>query len=742
MLAAFRGFSRYIYNSHFLYYTRIFIALTGTTLVPWLLHMPPKVTIALTLGMVAAALTDLDDRLTGRLRNLFITLISFFVASASIELLFDHHILFIAGLALSTSGFILLGALGQRYATIAFGALLIAIYTMLGKNLFDDWYQQPLLLLAGAVWYNLLTLTGHLLFPIRPLQDNLSRYYLQLSNYLEAKANLFDPDIEEDYQQTVFELAMANSALTASMNQAKTSLFSRLKGDRGQRGTRHALHYYFVAQDIHERASSSHIQYQNLSNELRYSDIMFRFQRLMSMQGRACAAVAQAILQRKKYEHNPRFERVFSYLENSLNLLEQQKPGNSSVMALRHLLSNLRGVDSQLKGLSAEQTKLPAEKLQEDARLSNENLQGLRDIWSRFRQNLTPRSALFRHAIRMSVLLCAGYAIIQLFDLNRGYWIMLTSLFVCQPNYSATKRRLMLRITGTLAGILIGLPIMYFVPSYEGQLILMVISGLMFFVFRTSQYAQATIFITLLVLFSFNLLGEGFDIALHRIVDTIIGCGLAWFAVSYIWPDWKYRQLPLVIDRTMQANGRYLEQILRQYYDGKNDGLDYRVARRDAHISDGEFASVVANISSEPSSYRTSHDEAFRLLCLNHTLLSYISALGAHRTKLTDDTILRLLNDTIRYTEAALQQGRQGELQIHAIADALAQRLDKCKCENNSAEQLVAEQIRLLLNLIPDIVMLIRQITEKEHNRQQSTKKRNKQKTTADNTEPGNHQPS
>lgn len=173
MLAAFSGFSRYIYNSNFLYYFRILIALTGTTLVPWLLHMPPKVTIALTLGMVAAALTDLDDRLAGRLRNLFITLISFFVASASIELLYDHHLLFMAGLAVSTSGFILLGALGQRYATIAFGALLIAIYTMLGKNLFDDWYQQPLLLLTGAVWYNLLTLTGHLFFLYAPFRITL-----------------------------------------------------------------------------------------------------------------------------------------------------------------------------------------------------------------------------------------------------------------------------------------------------------------------------------------------------------------------------------------------------------------------------------------------------------------------------------------------------------------------------------------------------------------------------------------
>lgn len=181
----------------------------------------------------------------------------------------------------------------------------------------------------------------------------------------------------------------------------------------------------------------------------------------------------------------------------------------------------------------------------------------------------------------------------------------------------------------------------------------------------------------------------------------------------------------------MQANGRYLEQILQQYYNGKTDSLEYRVARRDAHISDGEFASVVANISSEPSSYRTSQDEAFRLLCLNHTLLSYISALGAHRTKLTDDTILRLLNDAIRYIETALQKGHREDLQIQAISDALAQRLDKCTCDNNSTEQLVLEQIRLLLSLTPDITGLIRQINDKEHNLQPSAGRFRRKKQTA-----------
>lgn len=139
---------RYTRNSARLYNIRIFIALCGTTAFPWWIG-EVKLTIPLTLGVVAAALTDLDDRLTGRLRNLAITLVCFFIASASVELLFPRPRLFAIGLTLSTIGFILLGGLGQRYATIAFGALLIAIYTMLGVTLYSHWYLQPLFLLAS-----------------------------------------------------------------------------------------------------------------------------------------------------------------------------------------------------------------------------------------------------------------------------------------------------------------------------------------------------------------------------------------------------------------------------------------------------------------------------------------------------------------------------------------------------------------------------------------------------------------
>lgn len=150
-------------------------------------------------------------------------------------MLFPWPWLFAIGLTLSTSGFILLGGLGQRYATIAFGALLIAIYTMLGTSLYEHWYQQPIYLLAGAVWYNVLTLIGHLLFPVRPLQDNLARCYEQLARYLELKSRMFDPDIEDESQAPLYDLALANGQLMATLNQTKLSLLTRLRGDRGQR---------------------------------------------------------------------------------------------------------------------------------------------------------------------------------------------------------------------------------------------------------------------------------------------------------------------------------------------------------------------------------------------------------------------------------------------------------------------------------------------------------------------------
>lgn len=704
------GLRRYAYNTALLYNLRIFIALVGTAGVPWWLNQITW-TIPLTLGVVAAALADLDDRLSGRLRNLVITLVCFCIASVSVELLSPYPWLFILGLAVSTWGFILLGALGQRYATIAFGALLIAIYTLLGLGLFPQWYLQPSLLLVGAIWYNLLTLTGHVIFPVRPLQENIARSFEGLAAYLEAKAGLFDPDIEENENASLIDVAMANSQLVATLNQAKISIQSRLRGDRGQRSTRRTLHYYFVAQDIHERASSSHAQYHALRQEYRYSDILFRFQRLLTLQAKACQQLANCILLRETYQHNSRFERTFTHLNAALDRLAAARPGSSDVKAMHYLLNNLKAIDAQLATIESEQI-LESHHENHDQTLSSEGLTGWADIRLRISRHLSPESPLFRHAVRMSLLLCAGYGFVQLTGLEHGYWILLTSLFVCQPNYNATKRRLALRIVGTVAGIVLGLPLLWLVPSVEGQLILIVVTGVLFFAFRQSQYAHATMFITLLVLFCFNLLGEGFEIALPRIFDTLLGCGIAWLAVAFLWPDWRFRRLSSVAERTLTANCRYLDAILVQYHQGKDNRLDYRIARRDAHNGDAELASVVSNISAEKNASASLREAAFRLLCLNHSFLSYISALGAHREKITRPAMLQLMDDAVCYVDDVLHIDLIDAQKTQRLLSSLSERLAATEADPETKEPLVLQQVGLLIALLPEIAQLKKQIRE------------------------------
>lgn len=619
--------------------------------------------------------------------------------------------MFAIGLTLSTSGFILLGGLGQRYATIAFGALLIAIYTMLGASLYAQWYQQPLLLLAGAIWYNGLTLIGHLLFPIRPLQDNLARSYEQLAHYLELKSRLFDPDIEDESQAPLYDLALANGQLMATLNQTKVSLLTRLRGDRGQRGTRRTLHYYFVAQDIHERASSSHIQYQTLRDHFRHSDVMFRFQRLMSMQGQACLHLSRCILLRVPYQHDPHFERAFTHLDAALERMRANGASADLLKTLGFLLANLRAIDAQLATIESEQAQAMPRN-ESESQLADDSPHGFSDIWLRLSRNFTPESALFRHAIRMSLVLCVGYAIIQITGMNHGYWILLTSLFVCQPNYNATRHRLALRIIGTMVGVAIGIPILWFVPSLEGQLILLVITGVLFFAFRNVQYAHATMFITLLVLLCFNLLGEGFEVALPRVIDTLIGCAIAWAAVSFIWPDWRFRNLPRMMERATDANCRYLDAILEQYHQGRDNRLAYRIARRDAHNRDAELASVVSNMSSEPDVTAQTREAAFRLLCLNHTFTSYISALGAHREQLTNPDVLALLDDAVCYVDDALHHLPADEARVQQALAELKQRIQHLEPRPDSKEPLVIQQVGLLVALLPEMGRLQRQITQ------------------------------
>ncbi|SPL71040.1 YccS family putative transporter [Acinetobacter stercoris] len=688
------------YNTTFMYNLRMVIAFSGTAFVPYFLGHQ-LMTIPLTLGVVAAGLSDIDDRFSVRIMNLVYTYIGFFVTAASVQLLFPYPVLFAIGLIASCIGWILLGSLGRRYATISYGCLVVSVYSMLGVHLFEHWYTQPVLLVTGAAWYGVISTISFLLFPVRQVQDKLSQCYSSLGDFLFAKSNLFDVDMTADsYQQSMISLSLENGKLVGIFNDMKTALLTRLKGDRGQQDTRRSLQYYFVAQDIHERADSAHIDYQKLAKIFEHSDILFRFQRILSLQGKACKDLSDSILNRDKYQHNSRFEYAFANLRKSLEKLRHDQAYDQIwVNALFSLYQNLKAIDAQLRNVeTVRNIKLDKSKHIEN-QLKDDDLKGWDDIIVRIKQNLTPESVLFRHAIRVSIVLLVGYIFVQLTNIQYGYWVLLTALFVSQPNFNATKRRLRLRILGTLGGIIIGYAILYFVPSVEGQLVVLVLSGVLFFELRSKQYAQATAFITILALMNFNLDGLGFSAALPRMIDTIIGCGLAWLGVTFIFPDWKFRRLPRSINRSLNAQCNYLAEVVNQYHQGRNNGLNYRIVRRAAHNTDAEVASLISTLATEPDIEQTQKSLSFEFLCLNHTFLSYIAALGAHRDKVDDPEILSLLDQALDDIQGALLRDEMPDLTAHNMLQTIRQRLNQSPDESPKS-LIILQQLSLMFSIL------------------------------------------
>ncbi len=691
------------YNTSFMYNLRMIIAFLGTAFVPYFMGQQ-LMTIPLTLGVMAAGLSDIDDRFSVRIMNLVYTYVGFFVTAASVGLLFPYPVLFAIGLIVSCIGWILLGSLGRRYATISYGCLVVSVYSMLGVHLFDQWYIQPSLLVIGAIWYGLISTISFLLFPVRQVQDKLSQCFSSLGHFLFSKSNLFDVDMTAtSYQDSMINLSMENGKLISIFNDMRVTLLTRLKGDRGQRDTRRSLQYYFVAQDIHERADSAHIDYQKLAKIFEHSDILFRFQRILSMQAKACNDLSDSILHRTTYIHNQRFEHAFKNLRYSLDKLKNEARYDLIwVNALFSLYQNLKSIDAQLQNLETERHITLDQSKHIENQLKDDDLKGWDDIVIRIKQHLTPESVLFRHAIRVSIVLFFGYVFVQLTNIQYGYWILLTALFVSQPNFNATKRRLRLRIIGTLGGIILGYAILYFVPSVEGQLLLLVISGVLFFDLRSKQYAQATAFITIMALINFNLDGLGFEAAMPRMIDTVLGCALAWLGVTFIFPDWKFRRLPRTIQRSLEAQCRYLADVVDQYHHGRNNGLNYRVVRRAANNTDADVASLISTLATEPDFDPSQKTLAFEFLCLNHTFLSYISALGAHREQIEDQEVLNLLDQALDDIRGALLKDEMPDLTAHNMLQTIRSRLNQSE-NRDSKSLIILQQLSLMFSILKQL---------------------------------------
>ncbi len=587
--------------------------------------------VPLMLGAIACALAETEDHWRNRLGTLLLTLACFALAALAVEWLLPFPWAFAPALALITFLLVMLGAASSRYNTIAGATLILVVYAMIASDAVGSrsgFLRMPLELLAGAAWYGVLSLVWSALLPQQAVRHALARLFEALADYLDAKAALFAPVRGVDRGALALAAARRNESVVQALDDMRILLIDRIGNRRPRGATAQRLALYFMAQDIHERAHSAVHPYDELAHSLFHSDVLFRCEYLLRRQAGQCRQHADHLRLRGPLPQDDRAHEALDDVRSAIAELGRQPvpPTPAIRQALDALYRNLGAIQRLLDHEAA--ASVPEQHSRHP--LQDPAPQSLAEGWARIRLQLTPQSFRFRHAVRLALALLAGYLVLLALHPRNGYWIILTTVFVCQPSYAATYRRLSERVAGTVAGLVLGWAALRLMPPGPWQWPLVAITGMGFFAFRLRRYAAATAMITVFVVLCFNQLGYGETVMWPRLLDTVAGALIAALAIRFVMPDWHGRRLRLVLADAIRSDADYLAQILAQYAHGRHDDLAYRIARRDAHNADANLSGVAFAVLREPGQQRDG-DLLLRFLAATHALLGHLSALGAHR---------------------------------------------------------------------------------------------------------------
>lgn len=657
----------------------------GVLAAPFLLLGQSFLAITLALGALAGALSETDDHPRGRVKSLALKVISFAVSSLSVELLRPYPVLLGLGLFTSTIAYIMIGGLGERYRGVTFGAQLVGFYTMLSATMSPAWYWQPILLPAGALFYGLFSLYLLYRHPWRALDERLARGFVALAKYLEAKASLFPSD-KNKQGEIRNHLALLNVQVVGALDGCREVLNSYGDCLEDKTPLQPYLRYFMLLQNLHERAASSHERYDLLSGDQANRVLLEGIGHTLHQYSSAIRKFADSLLVGVPYIHPI----SLGWMVNALNdQLKKHEIATDHPLAM--IVRNLSLSLVSLQNLHEDNERLLTAKLRRDER----------SVMQRVKDMLNWQNPRLRHAIRLGLCFLIGFAISEVFSIAKGEWIILTSLFVCQPTYSDTHQRLYQRILGTILGVIGGVIIVQILPTVPGQFLLLLLSAYVFFVWQYRNYSVSVIFVTIFILCAFNLLaGKGIAVMLPRLLDTLIGSVLAIISVRFLWPNWQYKRLPALITEAISKNTSYFQAILEEYRQSTTeDDLPYRIARREAHRADNALVLAWWDMQFEPRNRQQFREQALTLTYLNHALLAYISAFGAHRDQheLLYPEIVALANDiaeALQKASLSITSGKTAKnFRVIDIFEQIRQRILE------SSRQIPRQQLTSLYNI-------------------------------------------
>ena len=379
--------------------------------------------------------------------------------------------------------------------------------------------------------------------------------------------------------------------------------------------------------------------------------------------------------------------------------------------------------------------------------ISNNKILGIKDA-SRFitpqdydlnkiLENFSFKSPIFKHSLRLAIIVVVGFFIGNLFSMQNPYWILITIIVIMRPSYGLTKERSINRVIGTLIGAAIATIIILITQNTIIYGVIAIVSLPLAFSLIQTNYRNAAIFITLNVIFVYAILDPNIlSVVKFRIIDTLIGAALSFGAIYFLWPAWQFQSIQEYFIETIQSNCNFLKQIDIYYHKKGEVPTVYKLSRKKAFLAIGNLNAAFQRMNQDPKSKQKEFAVIYELITLNNTFLSSLTALGMfirhNRTTLVPihfevivshiienlKLAIQLLEDKNKLTVVEHSEVEIAQKKYEDYFEHLSNKRDKeieegveisAKMRAQLKEtQLVSEQINWLFNLSEKLINAIK----------------------------------
>ncbi|MGA8681362.1 MAG: FUSC family protein [Acidimicrobiales bacterium] len=210
-----------------------------------------------------------------------------------------------------------------------------------------------------------------------------------------------------------------------------------------------------------------------------------------------------------------------------------------------------------------------------------------RQLSQRLASHLSFRSVWFRNALRGAAGLALAVAVVEVINVEHGFWVVLGTLSVLRSNALGTGSTSLRAVGGTAVGVVVGSAIMI---GVAGHLVLLwvilplavVVSGV---APSMISFAAGQAGFTVVVVILFNIIDPvGWKVGLTRIEDVAIGCGVSVVVGLLFWPRGATAALGRALSDAFVTNSGYLADAVDRLTT-TTPGVDTGPTERAAHTA-------------------------------------------------------------------------------------------------------------------------------------------------------------